>query len=133
MNWTAFIETRSYLVNLRAYNLGNLLRAEPTSRGILYFVGCFYPLQVIWNQKMYYDARYWNPEDAYHRLYEFANLVVLGTTVLYIRPVEIMSDPKNHIDMFVFSLAASLATLLAIGRSVEMYFKGKLIRSNIER
>ena len=81
---------------------------------------------------MYYDARYWNPEDAYHRLYEFANLVVLGTAVLYIRPVEIMSDPKNHIDMFVFSLAVSIATALAIGRSVEMYFKGELNLQSIE-
>lgn len=74
---------------------------------------------------MYYDARFWNPEDAYHRLYEFAILVVLGTAVLYIRPVEILSDPKNHIDMFVFSLAVALATLMAIGRSVEVYFKGE--------
>jgi hypothetical protein len=107
-----------------AYNLGNLIRAEPTTRGVLYFVACFFPLQIIWLSKMYFTSRVVVHDDVYHRMYEFAALVVLGTAVLHIRPVEILSDPKNHKDMFALSLAFALSGLIGWGRAIDLYFKG---------
>ena len=43
----------------RAYNLGTMLRYDPTSRGLFYFVACFFPIQQLWQYKMYYDARFY--------------------------------------------------------------------------
>jgi hypothetical protein len=105
---------------IRAYNLGTLILAEPTARGVFYFVGCFYPVQSVWGQKMYYDARYVVKDDIFHRFYEIAILVVLATAVLHIRPVSILSNPADNIDMFTFALSISLANLLGIGRSLEI-------------
>lgn len=108
-----------------AYNLGTLLKTEPTSRGFLYFISCFFPLQILWIQKMFYDSRFAIPhDDVFHRMYEFAGLVLLATAVLYIRPVSILADPTNHIDMFCFSLSIALAMILGCGRAVELYVKG---------
>ena len=107
-----------------AYNLGNLLKSEPSAKGILYFCGCFWPLMILWLQKMHFDSRFYARDDLYHRIYEFTVLVVLATAVLHIRPVSVMSDTTNNVDMFTFSLAISIGTLLVIGRSVEFFVVG---------
>jgi hypothetical protein len=73
---------------------------------------------------MYFDSRFATPDDVYHKLYEFAVLVVLGTAVLHIRPVAILSDPRNNIDMFCFSLSLAIAGVMGCGRSIELYFMG---------
>lgn len=73
---------------------------------------------------MYYDARFWTPDDIFHRMYEFAGLVVLGTVVLYIRPVLILSDPRNNVDMFCLSLSLAIAGAMACGRFAELYYFG---------
>jgi hypothetical protein len=103
-----------------AYNLGILIKNSPTNLGVLYFVGCFYPIMMIWNQKMFYDARFDSGRDLYHRFSEFLVLVVLATAVLYIRPVTIMSTTSDNEDMFVFSLCITLSSILAIGRSIDI-------------
>lgn len=38
-----------------AYNLGNIIRYEPTSRGLFYFVGLFSPIMFVWTSKMSYQ------------------------------------------------------------------------------
>jgi hypothetical protein len=103
-----------------AYNLGILIRKSPTNLGVLYFMGCFYPIMMIWNQKMFHDSRFDSGRDFYHRFYEFLVLVVLATAVLYIRPVTIMSTTSDNEDMFVFSLCITLSSILALGRSLDV-------------
>lgn len=104
----------------RAYNLGNLIRDEPTPRGVLYFIGIFWPIMFLWTQKMYFDSRFFTRDDMWHRIYEFAVLVVLATAVLHIRPVSILSDSENNIDMFAYCISIAIGNFLAIGRMVEI-------------
>jgi len=47
-------------------------------------------------------------------------LVPLATAVLHIRTVPILSDPKNHVDMFAFSLSIAIAHVLMLLRSLEV-------------
>jgi hypothetical protein len=105
-----------------AYNLGNLIRLSPTNLGVLYFAGCFYPIMIIWNQKMFYFARFSTNNDLLHRLFEYLLLVILGTAVLYIRPVAIMSTPVSNEDMFAFSLCICLASFHCLARVLEVKF-----------
>jgi hypothetical protein len=57
-------------------------------------------------------------------MYEFGVLIVLGTAVLHIRPVEILSDPKSNRDAFGLSLALAISGVLGWGRTIELYIKG---------
>ena len=58
-------------------------------------------------------------DDMFHKLYEFAVLIALGTAVLYIRPVPILRNP-NNIDLFVYTLCTTVCHMLAIGRIIEV-------------
>jgi hypothetical protein len=53
-------------------NLGNLLREDPTPRGLLYLCGCFLPLMNLWMFKMYFDARYLiqGGNDVFHQCFD---------------------------------------------------------------
>jgi hypothetical protein len=106
-----------------AYNVGNIILAAPSSEGLLYFVGCFWAVMYMWLDKMYYDARFYTHDDVYHKVFEVAVMVVLATAVLHIRPVEFMSTPSKHEDMFVFCLACVLGNLLTIVRYLEIGFR----------
>jgi len=103
-----------------AYNLGSLIRASPTSLGFLYFMGCFYPIMMLWFQKTMYDSRFDAGNDLYHKMYEFFVLLVLATTVLYIRPVAYLSTPSANEDMLVFATCITLSCFLAMGRCVDV-------------
>jgi hypothetical protein len=76
---------------------------------------------------MYYDSRFYTPSDAFHSFYEFAVLVVLATAVLHIRPVSILSNPADNVDMFTFALSITIANMLAAGRVIEvmLFVKGQ--------
>jgi hypothetical protein len=76
---------------------------------------------------MYYDSRFFTPNDAFHRFYEFAVLVVLATAVLHIRPVSILSNPADNVDMFTFALSITIANIMAAGRVLEvmLFVKGQ--------
>lgn len=69
---------------------------------------------------MSFDSRFFTRDDMWHRVYEFAVLVVLATAVLHIRPVRILSDAENTIDMFVYCLSIAIGNSLSIGRMVEI-------------
>ena len=43
-----------------AYNLGNVLREDPTNQGFLYFCACFLPLIGLWQLKLFWDSRFVN-------------------------------------------------------------------------
>jgi Bacterial low temperature requirement A protein (LtrA) len=114
------------------YNLGNILLASPTSRGLLYFLGCFFPILHLWHEKMWYDSRFVYGDDIFHKIFEVAGLTVLATAISYISPVEKMSNPSYYIDMFGFALSITLGSLLNIFRVVECYFWGRGQRKVIE-
>mmetsp|Transcript_8566 Transcript_8566/g.21436 ORF Transcript_8566/g.21436 Transcript_8566/m.21436 type:complete len:669 (+) Transcript_8566:40-2046(+) len=117
-DWNATFMDLFYVA--AAYNLGTLIRSDTSSTGILYFVGLFYPIMLVWNTKMYYDSRFCiRHDDMFHKLYEFAVLIALGTAVLYIRPVPILQNP-NNIDLFVYTLCTTICHMLAIGRIIEV-------------
>lgn len=73
---------------------------------------------------MYFASRVVIHDDVYHRMYEFGALVVLGTAVLHIRPISILSDPKKNIDMFALALTFAISGFVGWGRAIELYFKG---------
>lgn len=103
-----------------AYNLGNVIRLEPSWTGVLYFCGCFYPVMIIWGMKMYYDSRF-AVGSIFHRAYETGLLLALGTAVVHIRPVKYLSAPSKYNDMFVFSISIFFATLFGVGRMLEVF------------
>ena len=103
-----------------AYNLGNLLKDTPSKEGLLYTAGIFFPIMNIWSYKAYYDGRFYYVNDYYHRIYEIFFLVSIATMILHIRSYEVLSHPKQHPDMFIFCLSASIAFTIAFGRYVEI-------------
>lgn len=108
-----------------AYNVGNILVDSPTATGALYFLGTFIPVMNLWLEKVYYDCRYVVGDDLFHRFFEVAVLLALSTAVLHIRPVAIMSNSADYVDMFAFALALLLGSLLNLFRYTEAYFFGK--------
>ena len=111
-----------------AYNLGTILKEDPTSRGLLYVVACFVPIMMLWSFKLLYDSRFYVKDDMFHRFYEVAVLLALATAVLHIRPVAIMANPKQEMDSFIFALALVVAYALAMGRYVEIMLCNLWIR-----
>lgn len=104
-----------------AYNLGSIIRYSPTNQGLLYFVGAFSPVVLMWTDKMHFDSRFATDDDPYHRIFEVVMLCILATAVLHIRTVDIMSHPSVHAEMFVFSLSSLLASVFSILRYVEVW------------
>jgi hypothetical protein len=107
-----------------AYKLGNLLREDPTTDGLLYAIGLFLPIQNLWTFKIYYDSRFYICQnDYFHGCYELAVLLALASAVFYIRPVNVLAN-YNHQDhppaMFRFSLSMLVAYVLALGRHLEV-------------
>jgi len=90
----------------------------------MYFVACFFPLQIFWVNKMFFASRVLVHDDVYHRMYDFATLIILGSAVLHIRTVEILSDSQTNRDMFAMCFSFSVMGLLSWARSIEVYFKG---------
>mmetsp|Transcript_8215 Transcript_8215/g.10734 ORF Transcript_8215/g.10734 Transcript_8215/m.10734 type:complete len:577 (+) Transcript_8215:116-1846(+) len=113
-----------------AYNLGNLLREDPSARGLFYVVGCFFPIMSIWMNKMYYASRFYVVDDIFHRLFEVASLVPLASAVLHIRTVPILSDQEHNVDMFAFSLCITIAHAFTLARSVEIITCQKLFHTD---
>jgi low temperature requirement protein LtrA len=83
-----------------AYNLGNVLREDPTPRGFLYLIAMFLPIMNLWHLKVYYDSRFYLNDDVFHRLYEVLVLVSLASACRSIRPYSISNDLKHNIDLF---------------------------------
>ena len=105
-----------------AYNMGNILNASPDGVGVLYFLGTFFPIFDNWKEKLHYDSRFSLRDDVFHRILEMGFYVVNATSCLHIRTVEIMSNSRDHVDMFAFSLSQVIFTLMAVLGYVEIYF-----------
>mmetsp|Transcript_5788 Transcript_5788/g.11297 ORF Transcript_5788/g.11297 Transcript_5788/m.11297 type:complete len:556 (+) Transcript_5788:49-1716(+) len=103
-----------------AYNLGNQLKEDPTWQGFLYFCGCFLPAIGLWHAKLYWDARFINEGDMVHNILELLIYLSLASAVQHVRPVAILSDVENNVDMFAFCLSLVLSHVLLIGRAIEV-------------
>ena len=115
------------------YNLGTILVQNPTAEGVLYFLGCFFPIMKLWLDKMFYDSRFVYGDDVFHKLFEAAVLVNLATAVSYIAPVKYMSQPsKGNVEMFGFALSILVGAFLNTFRVIECYFFGRGQRNVIE-
>jgi len=106
------------------YNVSNILVKDPSWTGLLYASGTFLPIMSMWVRNTYYAARFTTSDDLYHRVQQILLLVILGATVLHIRPTDIMEDARNEISMFSFALTLCLEQFVMIVRNVELYFKG---------
>jgi hypothetical protein len=120
------------LYTYRAYNLGNVLREDPTKRGLLYLLGCLAPIMGLWNFKMYYDSRYYVGDDVWHRLYEIFTIAAIGTAVVHIRPVALLEDLENNVDMFAFCSGLVVANILGAGRLVEVMVSALLATDRVK-
>lgn len=107
-----------------AYNLGNIIVNNPTGEGILYFAGCFFSVHMMWLEDTFFEARYIECHDVYHRCFHVSFYLIVATAVLHIRPVEVLSKPSLHVDMFLFSLSCVLANLFHMARYIEVILFG---------
>lgn len=107
-----------------AYNVGNIIVASPTGHGVLYFVTCFFLSMTMWRDKTFYDARFVIDDDLYHRFMEAMLFVVVAFGIVHINPVSIMSNPREHPDMFAVALVATIFTILGMVVYLEIYFNG---------
>mmetsp|Transcript_5885 Transcript_5885/g.9781 ORF Transcript_5885/g.9781 Transcript_5885/m.9781 type:complete len:541 (+) Transcript_5885:61-1683(+) len=107
-----------------AYNLSNIIRQSPTADGFLYFIACFCAVFGLWMDKTMYDARYFTYDDIYHRVYSVANLVALASVVLHIRPVDVLSSPKENVEAFALSVSLLAGSVFSAMRYLEMLWIG---------
>ena len=101
-------------------NLGNQLKEDPTWQGFLYFCACFLPAIGLWHAKLYWDSRFINEGDIVHNFLELLIYLSLASVVQHVRPVAILSNVGNNVDMFAFSLSLVLSHVLLIGRAIEV-------------
>jgi hypothetical protein len=69
---------------------------------------------------MYWDARFYVRDDIFHRLYEVLTLIALATAVLYVRPISVLSNLKDNVDMFSYCTSVMVGYALSLGRMVEI-------------
>ena len=72
-----------------------------------------------------YDCRFVVNDDLYHRVVETMLIVVVATAVVHIGPVDVLSNTRDNIDMFVFSLAQVIYLGLQVMVALDLYFFGK--------
>ena len=106
------------------YNISYILVKDPTWEGLLYAAGTFFAVQMIWTRTTARSSRFVTEDDLYHRILKVATLVVLATSVLHIRSVDVMSRASTEISIFVFSLSLVLEDLLEGLKCLEEYVVG---------
>lgn len=110
-----------------AYNLGSLIISFMTPdlwlHGVIYFIGIFGTIFNIWESKVVYDARY-TTRDYVHRLVDVARVFLLSLSVLHIKPLDLMADPRSA-ETFGFCLGLFLECLVRIGLQAELITVGR--------
>lgn len=114
MNWGDLFFDLFYVA--AAYNLAVILKESISWEGFVYFVCCYVPILSQWNEKLIYDARFAPEDNLFHRSMEVLHLLILGTAIQHIRPVELMQNSMANSTTFVFSLCLVLMTVLNIIR-----------------
>lgn len=97
-----------------AYNLADIIKADPSMISLLYFFGCFGPITSIWMNKMIYDGRFQTPDDIFHPILEVIQLCFLAGAVQHIRPVNYMSQGTKYTTMMIFCLFVWVGNLYNI-------------------
>jgi hypothetical protein len=81
----------------------------------------------LWNLKLFYDVRFdICNADMYHRFYDMATYLLLGTAVSFISPDTRLAQPDQYPDMFLFTLCIFLGLFLAFGRMLEILICAKV-------
>jgi len=99
-----------------------MLKHDPTSRGLLYMVGCFLPIIGVWLQKLIYDARFYVGDDLFHRFYEVAVFLAIASAILHIQPLAILEHGHESSAMLAYALSIAVGCALAAGRFAEVAF-----------
>lgn len=86
-----------------AYQLSHAFKDSPTYEGLFYFFASYFPMFLIWQEKLLYDARYSNDDNLFYRAVEVFHLCMLGLAVSCIQPAEIMKDTYNNSTMTLFT------------------------------
>lgn len=107
-----------------AYLLAAILKEEPGLIGVLYFLGCFFPIYSLWLDKTFYDARYAIGDDFVHHMYQTLYNVILASCIFAIRPVEFLSHPKGFPYMMMMSVCFAMGSFMTILRAADVYFFG---------
>jgi Bacterial low temperature requirement A protein (LtrA) len=103
-----------------AYNLAVILKESPSWEGFVYFISCYVVIVAQWNEKVIYDARFAPEDNIFHRSMEILHLLVLGTAIQHIRPVEVMHHTVANSTTFVFSLSLVVMNVIHIKRSEDI-------------
>ena len=101
VNWGDLFFDLFYVAS--AYNLSYVLFNDPSTLGLLYYIGLFGPILLEWFTRTFFDARFSWSDDPYHTSFEIVHLCMLALSVVHIRPVSSMSDPSQP-DMFSYSV-----------------------------
>jgi len=115
------------------YNMGAILKADPSPVGLLYFCGTFFPMLDLWQKKMMFDSRFVVGGDIFHKVYEVADLLALAFAVSSIQDVSVLSNPSKREEMFTFAIAMAVAYVLLCLRYAECYLCGRGQRKIIKR
>ena len=118
------------------YNLGELVlsavnQPHQAVRVIIYFIGIFGPMFVTWETDVYYQSRYCVADYA-HRLFEVLRFVCITAAVLFIRPMNELSNPQDHVAPFILTLAICLESFMHLLLNVELYYKAQGDRNAIQ-
>ena len=106
-----------------AYNLSTIIKADPTAKGLFYFLALFGPVfSTFWVTKMSYDSRFEMPNDIVHRILEVLQLCALATSVIHIRPVEYMSHGADNSEIFLYCLGLCIGNFINLLYQCEIRF-----------
>lgn len=68
-----------------------------------------------------YDARFSPDDNLFHRSLEVVHLVILGTAIQHVQPVEYMKDTCEHSTTLVFLASLSIIHLMHVIGYVELF------------
>ena len=79
---------------------------------------------MLWWDKIEYDSRFFTYDDAFHRVFSVAVLVVLASVIVHIRPAEVLSNPSDNVEPFALSVSLLFAKVLSMCKYMEMLLIG---------
>lgn len=92
--------------------------------GILYFSSCYLAILNVWMAKVGYDARYAPDDNLFHRGFELVHILVLGTIIQHVRPVEEMSNTRGDSTTAVFAFSLTAEAFLGVYRYYDVFQNG---------
>ena len=106
-----------------AYNLGHLLREDPTWDGLLYLTATFFSIQSLWMLHLLQDGRFqFATETLYQSVVATVRFLALAWAVLHLRPVPYLSHPEQFNDMFLLCLSIAVCLLLHAMSCLEIMY-----------